>query len=160
MSILRFLEEAWEASSRILKNGLALEIGSLESENEAGQVPKTPSEQEFPDDCVHHHHDPKPLHSSASESAIEKAASMFKALSDPGRLRILEALSQQECCVSDLALLNGDEVYTISQRLRVLRGERLVERRRDGKHMIYRLADCHVADLIQNAFAHASEEHP
>lgn len=56
-------------------------------------------------------------------------------------------------------LLSGDEVYTISQRLRVLRSERLVERRRDGKHMIYRLADCHVADLIHNAFAHASEDH-
>ncbi len=82
---------------------------------------------------------------------------MFKALSDPGRLGIIDTLAQGEFCVSELAEFSGDEVYTVSQRLRILRSEKLVERRREGKHVYYRLADCHISELVRNAFAHAEE---
>lgn len=46
---------------------------------------------------------------------------------------------------------------TISQRLRVLRAENIVVRRRQGKHVLYGLVDSHVRDLILNALAHAEE---
>lgn len=85
---------------------------------------------------------------------------MFRALSDVPRLRIIEALAQRPLCVSELAEMSGDEISTVSQRLRVLRAERLVGRRRDGKHMIYYLADTHVVSLVENALAHASEPGP
>lgn len=46
---------------------------------------------------------------------------------------------------------------TISQRLRVLRSENIIVRRRRGKHINYALADQHVMDLVFNALAHATE---
>jgi ArsR family transcriptional regulator len=66
-------------------------------------------------------------------------------------------LAQGELCVSDVAELTGEELSTVSQRLRVLRAEHLVARRRDGKHIFYALADEHVADLLRAVLAHASE---
>jgi DNA-binding transcriptional ArsR family regulator len=46
---------------------------------------------------------------------------------------------------------------TISQRLRVLRSENIVTRRRNGKHIVYGLVDSHVKNLVLNALAHADE---
>jgi ArsR family transcriptional regulator len=45
----------------------------------------------------------------------------------------------------------------VSQRLKVLRTEGLIRRRRDGLHVYYALADAHVSDLVANALAHAGE---
>ena len=88
---------------------------------------------------------------------MQSVADLFKALADVHRLRILEMLAQRPCCVSELAEAGGDEISTVSQRLRVLRSERLVSRQREGKHMVYRLADEHVLQLITNAVEHVSE---
>lgn len=88
---------------------------------------------------------------------LEKAASLFRALGDVSRLRILTTLAQSEACVTELAEHSSESLSTVSQRLRVLRGEKLVIRRRQGKHINYALADQHVADLVQNALAHAGE---
>jgi ArsR family transcriptional regulator, lead/cadmium/zinc/bismuth-responsive transcriptional repressor len=62
-----------------------------------------------------------------------------------------------ERCVSELVEALGDKFSTVSQRLRLLRSEGLVARRRDGTHLYYALADAHVTELIQNALAHAAE---
>jgi DNA-binding transcriptional ArsR family regulator len=89
--------------------------------------------------------------------ALDRAVRLFKALADEPRLRVLAVLAQGEACVTELAELDGGELSTTSQRLRVLRAADLVTRRRDGKHVLYGLADQHIADLIFNALAHASE---
>jgi DNA-binding transcriptional ArsR family regulator len=89
---------------------------------------------------------------------LAKAAAMFKALSDASRLKILWALAQRPCCVSELASISQDEISTVSQRLRILRADRLVVRRREGKHAIYSVNDHHVVEMIQNAVAHAQED--
>jgi len=93
-------------------------------------------------------------------AALERASRIFRALGDPARLRLLTLLAKGEACVSDVAEVDGDEISTISQRLRVLRTEGLVSRRRQGKHILYGLADQHVADLIFNALEHANEPRP
>ena len=59
--------------------------------------------------------------------------------------------------MTEVADAEGEELSTISQRLRVLRNEGLLSRRRKGKHIQYGLADQHVVDLVFNALAHASE---
>jgi DNA-binding transcriptional ArsR family regulator len=82
---------------------------------------------------------------------------MFRAVGDEGRLRLMALLARGEACVTELAEATGDGLSTVSQRLRVLRVEGLVTRRRDGKHLYYALADDHVAQLILNALAHAEE---
>lgn len=92
------------------------------------------------------------------DQAFEDAAGLFRAVGDQERLRLLAILSLGECCVTELAEAVGAGLSTVSQRLRVLRSEGLLARRRDGKHIYYRLADDHVSDLIANALAHATEE--
>ena len=88
---------------------------------------------------------------------LVRASRIFRALGDPPRLRLMALLAKGEACVTEVSEAEGEEISTISQRLRVLRNEGLVSRRRQGKHIVYGLADQHVADLIFNALEHASE---
>ena len=89
--------------------------------------------------------------------SLEVAARLFRAIGDTARLRLLVLLGQGEACVTELAQAERENISTISQRLRVLRSEHLVVRKRRGKHINYVLADQHVMDLVFNALAHASE---
>jgi ArsR family transcriptional regulator, lead/cadmium/zinc/bismuth-responsive transcriptional repressor len=85
---------------------------------------------------------------------------MFRAMGDSPRLKILEMLSHGERCVTEIVEELKDKFPTVSQRLRLLRAEGLVVRRRQGTHLFYALADRHVADLLHNALAHAEELAP
>ena len=75
------------------------------------------------------------LHARAGE-----AAALLKALANPDRLLLLCQLVSGERSVGDLGVLAGIEQPSLSQQLSVLRGERLVATRRDGKQVIYRIA--------------------
>lgn len=94
---------------------------------------------------------------AAKPRALDRAAALFRALGDPARLRLLVLLEQGERCVSELVDVLGEKFPTVSQRLRLLRTEGLVVRRRDGNHLHYALADRHVADLVKTALEHAAE---
>ncbi len=107
--------------------------------------------------------DPEHSHrklTTSSEAAFERAAAIFRAAGDVARLRLLAHLAESEWCVSELAESLDEGLSTVSQRLRLLRAEGLVKRRRDGRHIFYTLADRHVADLLRNALEHASEGSP
>jgi DNA-binding transcriptional ArsR family regulator len=91
------------------------------------------------------------------DAALERASRLFRAIGEPSRLRLLSRLAQGEMCVTELAASEGESLSTISQRLRVLRAESIIVRRRRGKHINYALADQHVMDLVFNALAHATE---
>lgn len=90
-------------------------------------------------------------------ASLERAAQLFRAMGDAPRLRILDILKNGELCVTEIVAAVGEKFSTVSQRLRILRQEGLIARRRDGNHIYYALADRHVADLILNALAHANE---
>jgi len=98
-----------------------------------------------------------PRRPSVDPVALEKAANLLKALGDVPRMRLVALLAQGEACVSELAAAEQEHLSTVSQRLKVLRAEQLVVRRREGKHIRYALTDQHIVDLIFNALAHASE---
>ncbi|MEM9826344.1 MAG: metalloregulator ArsR/SmtB family transcription factor [Planctomycetota bacterium] len=89
--------------------------------------------------------------------ACERAASIFRALGDPQRLRILMLLEASERCVSEVCELLDEPMPAISQRLRLLRSERIVRSRRVGKHVFYSLADDHISRLVTNGVMHAME---
>lgn len=89
--------------------------------------------------------------------SLERTAQLFRAMGDVQRLRLLELLKHGELCVTEIVAAMNEKFSTVSQRLRLLRGEGLVVRRRQGTHIYYALADRHVAELIQNARAHANE---
>lgn len=92
-----------------------------------------------------------------SPVALERTARLFRALGDGPRLRVLHCLMQGERCVTEIVTGVNEKFSTVSQRLRILRTEGLVTRRREGTHLFYALADRHVADLIRNALEHADE---
>ena len=92
-----------------------------------------------------------------SDEALERAAALFRAAGDVSRLKLLGRLAEGEWCVTELAEAVGAGLSTISQQLRLLRSERIVRRRRSGKHMFYSLSDGHVTDLVKNALEHAAE---
>ena len=81
------------------------------------------------------------------------AASQFlKALANPDRLMLLCQLSQGERNVSDLESLLGIQQPTLSQQLAVLRREGLVETRRDGKQVFYRISSPAASAVIQTLY--------
>lgn len=87
-----------------------------------------------------------------------RTAAIFRALGDVSRLSLLSLLAQREMCVSELTESLSDNLPAISQRLKLLRSERIVRSRRQGKHVYYSLADNHIAQLISNGLEHGSEE--
>jgi DNA-binding transcriptional ArsR family regulator len=107
--------------------------------------------------CQAEEHAAVPRRIPVRAEAIERASGIFRALGEVSRLRLLAILGQGEACVSELAAVEREDLSTISQRLRVLRTEGLVKRRRSGKHINYSLKDQHIVDLLFNALAHASE---
>lgn len=88
---------------------------------------------------------------------MARASRLLKAVSDPNRLHILAALATTELCVCDLAALVGISESAVSHQLRLLREERLVTFRKEGRMAYYRLMDHHVTKLIRSALDHARE---
>jgi len=79
---------------------------------------------------------------------VEQLCQLFKAFSEPGRLRILHALLRQEMCVCDLAALLDVSESAVSHQLRLLRTMGLVANRRDGTVLYYRPANGRMIELI------------
>lgn len=86
-----------------------------------------------------------------------RLAELFRMFGDPTRVRILSALSESELCVCHLAELLGMTVSAVSHQLRLLKTARLVAGRREGKSIIYALADDHVRTMLQNGMEHIAE---
>jgi ArsR family transcriptional regulator len=103
--------------------------------------------------------------SQAHEALIDDAsalrlAALFKALSDPSRVRMMSALSQAELCVHDLAEALGMSHSAVSHQLRLLREMRLVRHRKQGRHVYYQLDDEHVRGLFQRGLEHVIHGEP
>jgi len=91
------------------------------------------------------------------EAVFASMADIFKALSDPTRVKILYALSLTELCVCDIANLLGKTVSNVSHQLRVLRNLKLVKFRKAGKIAYYSLDDDHIHTLFREGLEHAEE---
>ena len=85
-------------------------------------------------------------------------ASIFKALGDQARARILYALSKEELCVCDISVLLNMSESAISHHLRVLRSLRLVKCHKEGRMVFYSLDDEHILNLLQECLSHV--RHP
>ena len=84
-------------------------------------------------------------------------ADLFKVFGDSTRLRIMVMISDSEMAVNDIAESLRMEQSTISHQLRVLRQNKLVRVRRDGKQMYYSLDDDHVKKIIEMGMDHILE---
>jgi DNA-binding transcriptional ArsR family regulator len=81
----------------------------------------------------------------------QQATERFKALAHPVRLQILDMLRSGEVCVCHMEAALGKRQAYISQQLMVLREAGLVESRKDGLSVFYRLIDDVVLDLLEAA---------
>lgn len=86
-------------------------------------------------------------------NGFKAEAELFRALSHPVRLRILDMLAHQEACVCHLTAILGQRQPYISQQLATLREAGLVTDRRDGTLIYYRLADDLLASLLEQGKA-------
>lgn len=93
------------------------------------------------------------------ETIINDTSEILKILGDPTRLKIVLALTKEELCVCDLSSLASVSVSAVSHQLRLLRGQRLVKHRKQGKMVYYTLADEHINKIIAAALEHAEELH-
>ena len=84
-------------------------------------------------------------------------ADLFKVFGDSTRLRVMVTISDAEMAVSDIADSLQMEQSTISHQLRVLRQNKLVRVRREGKQMYYTLDDDHVKKIIEMGLDHILE---
>ena len=80
------------------------------------------------------------------EDQLYDLAEVFKVFGDSTRIKILYVLFEAELCVCD-----------ISHQLRILKQNRLVKNRRDGKSVFYSLADSHVKTIISQGMEHIQE---
>jgi ArsR family transcriptional regulator len=91
-------------------------------------------------------------------AALQKTAELFRALNDPTRLKIINALILSEMCVCDLAALMDMTQPAVSHHLKVLRQMQLVKYRREGKVVYYELDDEHVRNVFYQGLLHAGEQ--
>lgn len=92
-----------------------------------------------------------------SEENQMKLAELFRMFGDTTRIRILSVLDVNEMCVCDLAQLVGLSVSAVSHQLRLLKAAGLVTYHREGKNVVYSLADHHVRVMLENGMEHILE---
>lgn len=92
------------------------------------------------------------------ETELYDLAELFKVLGDSTRIRILFVLFETEVCVCDLAQALNMTQSAISHQLKILKQNKLVKSRREGKSIFYSLADEHVRMIIAQGRVHIEEE--
>ena len=106
----------------------------------------------------HHSHSSGTLPQEPDQEHLAAVADLLGLFADKTRVRILYELLREELCVSDIAQHLGMSASAISHQLRLLKQADLVTSRREGKTMVYSLADDHVKTIIYMAKEHLEEE--
>ena len=91
------------------------------------------------------------------ETELYDLAELFKVFGDSTRIHILFVLFEAEVCVCDLAAVLNMTQSAISHQLRILKQNKLVKSRREGKSVFYSLADAHVRTIIAQGREHIEE---
>ena len=91
------------------------------------------------------------------ETELYDLAELFKTFGDSTRIRILFVLFEAEVCVCDLAQVLNMTQSAVSHQLKILKQNRLVKCRREGKSIFYSLADDHVRTIIAKGQEHIEE---
>jgi len=91
------------------------------------------------------------------EEILYDLAELFKVFGDSTRIKILYVLFESEMCVCDIAQLLNMNQSAISHQLRILKQMRLVKFRRDGRSVLYSLADSHIETILAQGMEHIGE---
>ena len=110
------------------------------------------------DSCTHEDVVSSVSNQMPPEDELFDLADLFKVFGDTTRIKILYVLFESEMCVCDIAAVLNFSQSAISHQLRVIKQAKLVKFRREGKMVIYSLADDHVKTIIATAKEHLEEE--
>lgn len=91
------------------------------------------------------------------KDTVEQIAELFKAFGDPTRVRILSLLIEGELCVNEIAQGVMLSQSAVSHQLRILKQMHLIKFRREGKNILYSLADDHVRTILKMGLEHVLE---
>lgn len=91
------------------------------------------------------------------ENEMYDLAELFKCFGDSTRIRILCALLDCEVCVNEIADSLNMTQSAVSHQLKILKSAKLIKSRRDGKSILYSLADEHVKSIIALGLEHIEE---
>ena len=91
------------------------------------------------------------------EEILYDLAEIFKIFGDSTRIKILYTLFESELCVRDIAEILSMTQNAVSHQLRVLKNNKLVRFRKEGKNVYYSLADDHVYSIIKMGMEHLEE---
>ena len=92
-----------------------------------------------------------------TEEELYDLAELFKVFGDYTRIKILYVLVESDMSVGDIAQALNMTQSSISHQLRVLKQSRLVRFRREGKNIVYSLADDHVHTIMSQGLEHLEE---
>jgi ArsR family transcriptional regulator, nickel/cobalt-responsive transcriptional repressor len=99
--------------------------------------------------------EPVAVRTRLDAATAKTVATTLQTLATPRRVLILSTLREGPTKVADLTAAVGMAQSAVSHQLRILRNLGLVEGDREGRHVVYRLYDDHVAELIDQAVDHA-----
>ncbi len=88
---------------------------------------------------------------------FDELAQLFKIFGTPTRLQIMYCLIDGEKCVADISTELNMTQSAISHQLSILKENRLIKNRREGKAIYYSLLDSHVMTIIEQGLDHIHE---
>ena len=91
------------------------------------------------------------------EQTMGQIAELFKAFGDPTRVHILSLLTDGELCVTEISQAVDITQSAISHQLRILKQMHSIKFRREGKNLLYSLADDHVLTILETGLEHVQE---
>ena len=99
-----------------------------------------------------------PTSRTLDEKSAASVAELFRAFSDTSRVRILSAIIKNEMNVSAIAEAVNISESAVSHHLRSLRQMKIVQARREGKEVFYKVDDEHIVTLFRQGTSHVQNE--
>lgn len=91
------------------------------------------------------------------DEIIFDLAEFFKVFGDSTRIKIINALLEEELCVCDIAAITSSTCSAISHQLRILKQAKLVKYRKVGKVVYYSISDEHIEQIFKKGCEHIEE---
>ena len=95
--------------------------------------------------------------SLTNEDLLIELSEFFKIFGDSTRIKIINALTNSEMCVCDIAYLLGMTQSSISHQLRILKQSKIVKYRKEGKVVYYSIDDKHIEEIFTKGVEHIEE---
>lgn len=92
------------------------------------------------------------------DDTVYQLAELFKIMGDPTRIKIIYALKERELCVCNISEILEMSSSAVSHQLRVLRNNKIVKFRKEGRSVYYSLDDEHVLCLFGQGLQHVLED--